>query len=219
MANLRIPRSWKKIPESGVRPEERYLSRREALTMRNVVDLGMRRVLISLTFILALTLPLPSCQTRSFEDGAGPGIEVGASFLPFDLKTLTGEVKTLSDFLSQVTLVTFCFPTCGPCNAELPHFQEFTEAYSSQGLSVVAINVIPEQDHLVEEWRSERGFTFPILVGADSGRLIEDYRLVATPLSFLLDSQGRVLARYDGYRPGQEEEIEERIRQELNVGK
>ena len=171
-------------------------------------------IILQVTALLAIS----GCQTRPSEEKVATGVEVGQAFRSFELKNLEGQKKTLEDFLAQVTLVCFAFPTCGPCNAELPHFQRFDEAYSAKGLAVVAINVIPEQDHLVEDWSVERGFGFPILVGAESGQLIEDYQLVATPLSFLLDSEGRVLARFDGYHPGQEEEIEGMIRRELGAG-
>lgn len=177
-----------------------------------------RRIPILTILHLLLLLAVSRCQPPVSSEGGGAGFEVGQAFRSFELKNLDGEEKTLSDFLSRVTLATFCFPTCGPCNAELPHFQRFHEIYSPHGLTVVAINVIPEQDSQVREWSSEKGFTFPILVGGDSGRLIEDYQLVATPLSFLIDSNGQILARFDGYRSGQETEIEERIRKELGVG-
>jgi peroxiredoxin len=167
---------------------------------------------------LALLLAVFGCQQPLSPGEGAAGVEVGQAFRSFELRNLNGEEKNLEDYLARVTLVTFCFPTCGPCNAELPYFQRFHDTYSQRGLAVVAINVIPEQDSLVADWRAEKGFAFPVLVGADSGRLIEDYRLTATPLTFLIDSQGLVLARFDGYRPGQETEIEERIREELGAG-
>jgi thiol-disulfide isomerase/thioredoxin len=184
---------------------------------RSVLGTGKPHLLL-ISLPLTVLLAISGCQTWPSEERAPTGVKVGQTFPSFELKNLQGQQQVLEDFLSRVTLVTFAFPTCGPCNAELPHFQEFHETYSTKGLTVVAINVIPEQDPLVEEWRVERGFGFPILVGAESGQLIEDYRLVATPLSFLLDSEGRILARYDGYRPGQEEEIEVMIRRELGAG-
>ena len=167
---------------------------------------------------LVLLLAASGCQHPLSPDDGAVGVEVGQALRAFELETLDGEEKNLKDYLARVTLVTFCFPTCSPCNAELPHFQRFHDTYSVQGLAVVAINVIPEQDSLVREWSVEKGFSFPILVGADSGSLIEDYRLTATPLSVLINAQGQILARFDGYRPGQEIEIEERIREALGTG-
>jgi len=80
---------------------------------------------------------------------------------------------------------------------------------------MVAINVIPEQDSMLPAWIERGDYTFPVLVGASTEKVFEDYRMTAAPLNFLLDSQGKILARYEGYSPGQEKEIEARIAQEI----
>lgn len=99
----------------------------------------------------------------------------------------------------------------------MPHFQEFYDEYREQGLSVVAVNVIPDQDHMVPQWRNKNAFTFPILVGASTDTLVKNYRLTATPLNFLLDAQGRIISRQEGYRPGLEDRIEAKIRDSLGL--
>jgi peroxiredoxin len=98
---------------------------------------------------------------------------------------------------------------------ELPYFQEFYEKYSAQGLKVVAVNIYPDQDEDVPAWKERLGLEFPILVGADIDRIIEDYRLEATPLNFLLDSEGKIVKRFDQYYPEAEEEIEKEIKKIL----
>ncbi len=143
--------------------------------------------------------------------------ETGKAFTPFRLSDLEGNHRELSEFLAQSTLVSFFFPTCGACNQEMPYFQQFYEKYRDQGLSVVAVNVIPEQDELVPQWRTDKGLTFPVLVGAETNSLIETYRLSSTPLNFLLDAEGRILSRQEGYAPGSEVRLEAQIRQALGL--
>ncbi len=77
---------------------------------------------------------------------------------------------------------------------------------------MVAINIMPEQEHMIPEWAEEGGYTFPVLVGAETEDLFADYEMFAAPTTFLLDGQGRILARYDGYHPGDEEEVERDVR-------
>jgi peroxiredoxin len=98
---------------------------------------------------------------------------------------------------------------------EAPHLQDLYEAFSPQGLNVVAINIIPDQDSMVPDWVEKHGLTFPVLLGADPDQVVEDYELVSTPLSFLLDSSGKTLLRFDGYRPGLEDYFEQNIRKAL----
>jgi peroxiredoxin len=141
--------------------------------------------------------------------------EAGKDFEPFELPDLEGQNRKLSDLLDQVTLVSFFFPTCVGCNEEMPFFQGFYDKYRDQGLNVVAINVIPDQDGLVPSWRDNNGFTFPILIGAKTDALIENYRLTSTPLNFLLDEKGKVISRQEGYAPGSEARVESSIREAL----
>ena len=94
----------------------------------------------------------------------------------------------------------------------LPCRQSKNEAYS---FFLNGFN--PEQDGLVPGWRDQNGFTFPILVGAKTDTLIEEYRLSSTPLNFLLDADGKIISRQEGYAPGAEARIEAQIRQSLGL--
>lgn len=98
---------------------------------------------------------------------------------------------------------------------ELPYFQEYFQRYRDSGLQVVAVNIMPDQDDMLPDWKERLGIEFPILTGADIDTLIRDYRLEATPLNFLLDSEGAITRRFDEYYPGAEEEVEKAIRELL----
>ena len=63
---------------------------------------------------------------------------------------------------------------------------------------MVGINTVDEQKDLIPEWRARHRFTFPILVGATEEMLREYYHYLASPLSLLVDSQGRALFRVFG---------------------
>ena len=76
------------------------------------------------------------------------------SFKPFKMKSLEGPQKSLSDMLGKATLVVFFFPTCQFCNVAMPEIQKFYDAYKDRGLSVVFINVVPQEERLIPEWRS-----------------------------------------------------------------
>lgn len=82
---------------------------------------------------------------------------------------------------------------------------------------MVAINVVPDQNPLLSAWLREGGYSFDVLIGARTEQIFRDYGMSAAPLNFLLDSEGKILARYDGYRPGAEAEIEERVRVALGL--
>jgi len=150
--------------------------------------------------------------------GAAAGQEPGApeTFKPFRYKSVDGGTVGLANVRGKATLVVFFFPTCQYCNVALPHIQKLQDTYKGAGLAAVWINVLPEQDKMIPKWRTQHGYTAPILLG---GRAVQrDYGLEMTPTHCLLDSEGRVLARKDGYRPGDEQELEQHIRSALGVG-
>ncbi len=139
-------------------------------------------------------------------------------FKPFKLKTLDGTKKTLQDFSSKAILVAFYYPTCAYCNLVLPEALKIVEKYKDQGLSMVIINVKPEEDKLIPGWQEKYRFTIPVLIGASQDSLMDDYRLTMTPTHFLLGGKGELLFRQNGYNRGDEKTLEAKIAEVLNAG-
>ena len=137
-------------------------------------------------------------------------------FKPFTLKTVEGSARSLKDYLNRATLITFFFPTCGYCNAEMPHLQKFYNQYKDQGFSMVAINIVPDQDSMIADWLSQHQYTFPVLTGATIDSVQKDYGLRMTPSLYLLDSQGKVIFKQSGYTAGDEKNLEDQIRKVLS---
>jgi peroxiredoxin len=137
-------------------------------------------------------------------------------FKPFTFKTVDGSTKSLKDYLNKATLVAFFFPTCGYCNAEMPHLQKFYDQYKEQGFSMVAVNIVPDQNPMITDWQSSHHYTFAVLTGATIDSAQKDYGLKMTPSLYLLDSQGKVIFRQSGYKAGDETKLEDQIRKALN---
>jgi peroxiredoxin len=140
-----------------------------------------------------------------------------ATFKPFSLKTLDGKKKTLKDFSNKVTLVSFFFPSCPYCNVELPQIQKIYDKYKDRGLSAAFVNILPEEAHLIASWQMAKNLTVPVLIGGSQESLQRDYNINSTPLTYLLDENGRVLFREDGYKPGDEKNLESKIEAALNI--
>ena len=146
-----------------------------------------------------------------------PRAVLAENFKSFTLKTLEGEERSLSQVLgSTATLVAFFFPTCQYCNAAFPLVQKIYDANKDRGLAMVWINVIPDEQRLIAEWRASHGYTATILLGSRS--VAEDYDLRMTPTHVLLDAKGKVLWKHAGYKPGDEKDIERQVQQALSKG-
>jgi thioredoxin-related protein len=135
------------------------------------------------------------------------------SFKPFKLKTLDGTDRSLAQVLGKATLVVFFYPTCKYCNAAFPEIQKLHDAYRDRGLSVVWINVLPEEERLIADWQTKNGYTVPVLVGGRS--IVNEYRVAMTPTHYLLDAQGKVLSKKAGYKSGDEKSLESAIQDAL----
>jgi cytochrome oxidase Cu insertion factor (SCO1/SenC/PrrC family) len=159
----------------------------------------MRRVFLGALVLAAVATQDPAAAAESFK--------------PFKLKTLEGAPRSLPDVLGKATVVVFFFPTCQYCNAAFPEIQKIYDAYKDRGLSMVWINVVPDEEPLIAAWMSTHGFTVPVLLG---GRSVQnDYKLVMTPTHYLLDSRGKVLSKHAGYNAGDEKALDRDIQQAL----
>ena len=142
----------------------------------------------------------------------GPTLAVGDEFKYFKLKTIEGTPKSLPDVLGKATLVVFFYPSCPYCNVAAPEIQRLYEVYKAEGLSVVYVNIYPEEQKLVLGWLAEHHYTAPVLVGAKLDEVQRDYDVSATPTHYLLDGVGKVLSKHSGYAPGDAVALEQAIK-------
>ena len=158
-------------------------------------------------------------SSRSPRANALPPASAAApdTFKPFNLKSLDGKKKTLKDFSNKIILVSFFFPRCPYCNVELPQIQKIYDKYKDKGLSAGWVNILPEENSLSAGWQGAKTLTVPVLIGASQDSLQRDYHIDSTPITYLLDENGRVLFREDGYKPGDEKTLEAKIETALNV--
>ncbi|PWG80612.1 TlpA disulfide reductase family protein [Pararcticibacter amylolyticus] len=113
---------------------------------------------------------------------------------PFTLKKYIGEGSaSLADYKGKVLLLTYWFPGCGPCRAEMPFFENVVKQYKSKPLAYVGINIVAEQNDYVIPFHNSSGFSFTPLEevkGRDKGNLDNKG---AAPANFLIDQNGRII--------------------------
>jgi hypothetical protein len=82
---------------------------------------------------------------------------------------------------------------------------------------MVALNVNPEQNGELEEWRAKSKYTFPIVLAASDDYARDKYGVEGTPTNLLLDGDGRMVFRVIGYGTGGEQLMETQIRELLGL--
>lgn len=137
----------------------------------------------------ALVLLLPACAPKLDPARAKPAPEVVG-------ETLDGDAFRLSDLRGKVVLVNHFGTWCPPCRKEMPHLVRMHADLEPRGFEVVAIDhddTIPA----VRAFAQAHGIRFPIVF---LPRGSNPFRVRALPANVLLDRQGRVRLRSQGFR-------------------
>jgi cytochrome c biogenesis protein CcmG/thiol:disulfide interchange protein DsbE len=112
------------------------------------------------------------------------------------LRDLNGQTLRLSSFRGKVVLLNFWATWCAPCQVEMPVFAAWQRQYAPQGLQVIGISMDDDATparRLVERLK----LNYPVAMGDE--RLAARYGgVLGLPLSFLIDRNGVVRARFQG---------------------
>lgn len=143
--------------------------------------------------------------------------EAADQFKTFKLKTLSGETRTLEDYRDKATLIAFFFPSCTYCNRAFPVTVKLYDKYKDQGLKMVWINIVDEEEDNIPDWLAEHQYSVPVLVGASQQYLMRRYDVQMTPEHYLLNPEGEILFMQRGFEAGDETKLEENIKKALNL--
>jgi cytochrome c biogenesis protein CcmG, thiol:disulfide interchange protein DsbE len=142
-----------------------------------------RRVL--LLAVLALG---PAAAAHALATG-----EVAPDFTRTDLQ---GKAFTLSALRGKVVLLNFWATWCAPCREEMPAFSAWQRSHGKQGLAIVGVSM-DDDPGSVRQALATRPVSYPVVMGdAKLGERMGG--VLGLPLSYLLDRDGRVVARYQG---------------------
>jgi thiol-disulfide isomerase/thioredoxin len=123
------------------------------------------------------------------------------------LKALDGKPYDLAQFRGKVVLINFWATWCPPCRREMPSMERLSQALKGEAFSVLAVDV-GEDDDTIGTFTSQLDttLTFPILLDTHS-RTMQAWKVAGLPTTFLVDSQGRIVASAIGGREFDHPEI------------
>ncbi|HQU57815.1 MAG: TlpA family protein disulfide reductase [Phaeodactylibacter sp.] len=159
---------------------------------------------LSYLFVTALFLFTGSL---SFGQKALPSVEV---------KTLDGQTIDIQDYAKdgKITVISFWATWCSPCKKELSAiaevYEEWQEAYD---MELVAITLDTQRALAkVKPMVEASGWTYTILSDANQ-QLRNALNFQTIPQTFLLDKAGNIVFSHSGYVPGDEFELENKIKE------
>lgn len=132
------------------------------------------------------------------------------------IKNLDGESVNISQYAKdgKITVISFWATWCHPCKRELDAiadlYPEWQEAY---GVELVAITIDDARSmRKVKPMVETKGWDYTVLsdVNEDLKRAMN---FQTVPMTFLLDQDGNIVYEHNSYTPGDEYELEDKIKE------
>ena len=143
--------------------------------------------------------------------GTAFAADAGGPAPAFTLTALTGQPAALSQYKGQVVMVDFWATWCGPCQQEMPLLDQMYKKYKPAGFTLIGVNVDKEALP-VKDLMARKPVSFPVLLDP-ANQVSKAYHVDEMPSSVIIDRKGDIRYIHRGYRPGDENEYQDRIRQ------
>lgn len=134
-----------------------------------------------------------------------PASEVAGVAPAFTLTDLDGKSVSLADFRGKVVVLDFWATWCPPCKREIPDFIDLQKEYGSQGVQIVGI-ALDEPDK-VSAFAQQNGMNYPVLLGSNEVSM-KYGGIEGIPTTFIIDKSGKIINKFEGFRPRQVFETE-----------
>src|SRR5690606_16998840 len=109
---------------------------------------------------------------------------------------LGGRDVQLSRHRGKLVVLNFWASWCPPCREEMPVFSDWQKKLQGKGLQVIGVAMDDDRSE-VTRFLAQYPVSYPIVMG-DAKFAGQFGGVLGLPLTYLIDPQGRVVARYQG---------------------
>ncbi|MGH7493586.1 MAG: TlpA family protein disulfide reductase [bacterium] len=116
---------------------------------------------------------------------------------------------------NRVTVIDFWATWCKPCVRSIPKLVQLHDSFKNKGVQFIGINVDGVRNlNKVKPMASSLGINYPVLLDLNS-QVMSDLKVTALPTILLVNEKNEIVARHQGYRPGDEKILAEEIQKLL----
>jgi cytochrome c biogenesis protein CcmG/thiol:disulfide interchange protein DsbE len=119
----------------------------------------------------------------------------------FELPLLDGGGSLrLSDLRGDIVVLNFWASWCSPCRLEAPDLQSAWEDYRGRGVRFVGVDELDDR-FAAKGFVREFAITYPSVFDP-SGSLADDYGFIGLPATYVIDREGQIAYRFQGFIDG-----------------
>ncbi len=124
------------------------------------------------------------------------GVSIGSDAPEIALPTPAGPIMRLSDLRGKYVLIDFWASWCGPCRRENPNVIKTYAAYKDKGFEIFGVSLDQDKSAWVNAIAKDQ-LTWPHVSDLQYWNSVaaQAYQVSSIPMTFLLDPQGRVIAK------------------------
>lgn len=137
-----------------------------------------------------------SAENANSEETESQELVMAPDFTVYDAD---GNAVSLSDFIGKPTVVNFWASWCGPCQMEMPDFDEMYQKLGDE-VNFFMVNMTDGSRETVEaakKFIEDSGYSFPIYFDTDLDAAMT-YGVNSLPSTYFIDAEGHAIARGQG---------------------
>jgi len=153
--------------------------------------------------------------TWSVASAAGQGLSVGTPAPDFKLRDLNGKEFKSSQLKASIVVLDLWATWCEPCVADIPIFNRLHEKFANRGVKIVGVAVQSGWANDIKPHVARHAIEYTVLVGNE--KIVEMYRMIGFPTTYLIGKDGKILKKYIGTAPDTEAEKEADLNHEIEM--